>query len=260
MDYWCALWFWPIDKAEELPSRMEFLWDINMLLGVGVVDTRGTKERMEGQFSLFDDVDLDPYARELSERYGKYGAVNLDKLWEDFPRLRIANEIAEQQHFFHWELEFSDVFEERGGFDLVLGNPPWIKMEWNEQAVLGDRQPLFAVKRFTATQTTQHRTRELKDEDTYALYLNEFVGMTGQQAYLNAVTNYSFLKGQQTNLYKCFLPQAWIFCNQDGVAAFIHPDGVFDDPKGKELRKALYPKLRYHFQFENENKLGLVSK
>ena len=251
MDYWCALWFWPIDKADELPNRMEFLWDVNMLLGVGVVDTSGRKGRPAGQLSMFDDLDLDPYARELSDRYGKYGAVNLDQLRADFPRLRIANEVAEQQKFFHWELEFADVFESRGGFDLVIGNPPWIKMEWNEQAVLGDRQPLFAVKRFTATQTTHHRTQELKDSSTYALYFGEYEGITGQQSFLNAVQNYPDLKGQQTNLFKCFLPQAWMFAGKEGISAFLYPEGVYDDPKAGVLRKKLYPKLRYHFQFMN---------
>jgi hypothetical protein len=38
---------------------------------------------------------------------------------------RALEEIAEQHRFFHWHLEFADVFA-RGGFDLVLGNPPWI--------------------------------------------------------------------------------------------------------------------------------------
>ena len=250
MDYWCALWFWPIDKADELPSRMEFLFDVQMLLGLDVVSTKGDKKNA-GQISMFDDFDLDPYARELSDRYGKYGAVNLDQLRADFPRLRIANEVAEQQKFFHWELEFADVFESRGGFDLVIGNPPWIKMEWNEQAVLGDRQPLFAVKKFTAPQTAHHRTQELKDSSTYALYFGEYEGITGQQSFLNAVQNYPDLKGQQTNLFKCFLPQAWMFAGKEGISAFLHPEGVYDDPKAGVLRKKLYPKLRYHFQFMN---------
>ena len=254
MDYWCALWFWPIDKADELPNRMEFLWDVNMLLGVGVVDTSGRKGRPEGQLSIFDDLDLDPYARELSDRYGKYGAVNLDQLRADFPRLRIANEVAELQKFFHWELEFSDVFEERGGFDLVVGNPPWIKLEWNEEAVLGDRQPLLAVKKFTATQTTHIREQLMKDTATHALYFSEYEGVSGQQAFLGSRQNYPDLAGA-INLYKCFLPQAWGFGNGSGVAAFVHPEGVYDDPRGGALRRTLYAKLRKHFMFANELKL-----
>lgn len=255
MDYWCALWFWPIDKADELPNRMEFLWDVNMLLGVGVVDTSGNRHRPAGQLSMFDDLDLDPYARELSDRYGKYGAVNLDQLRADFPRLRIANEVAEQQKFFHWELEFSDVFEERGGFDLVVGNPPWIKIEWNEQAVLGDRQPLFAVRKFSATQAAQHRAEELKDNFVYELYFSEYEGIIGQQSFLNALQNYPLLMGMKANLYKCFIPIAWYAGSSEAIIAFIHPEGVYEEPNGNSLRNALYPKLRKHFQFVNERLL-----
>ena len=253
MDYWCALWFWPIDKVDELPNRLQFLFDVQMLLGLDVVSTKGDKKNA-GQISMFDDYDLDPYAQELSSRYGKYGAVNLDQLRADFPRLQIANEVAEQQHFFHWELEFSDVFEERGGFDLVVGNPPWVKMEWNEQAVLGDRQPLLAVKNFSATQTSAVRMTELNNKETRAVYYSEYESVSGTQNYLGATSNYSVIAGA-INLYKCFLPQAWCFCNSAGVSSFVHPEGVYDDPKGSNLREALYPRLRKHFQFTNEFKL-----
>ncbi|BAI88432.1 MULTISPECIES: hypothetical protein [Limnospira] len=34
MDYWCSLWFWPLEEAENLPSRKEFFSDIGMILGV----------------------------------------------------------------------------------------------------------------------------------------------------------------------------------------------------------------------------------
>lgn len=49
------------------------------------------------------------------------GRVNLDQLCLLFPRLQTAKEIAEKNHFFHWELEFADVFADNGGFDLILG-------------------------------------------------------------------------------------------------------------------------------------------
>ena len=72
------------------------------------------------------------------------------------------------------------------------------------------------------------------------------------QTYLNARQNYSVLAGQQTNLYKCFLPQAWMIGSEAGVAGFLHPEGVYDDPKGGAFREALYRRLRAHFQFRNE--------
>lgn len=169
--------------------------------------------------------------------------------------MKIANQIAEEQKFQHWELEFADVFAERGGFDLTIGNPPWLKMTWNEKAVLSDRHPILAVKKLSASDTAKQRGRALVNNGTYDLYFSEYESMSGTQNFLNAYQNYWLLKGQQTNLYKCFIPNAWMYGNDTGVSAFVHPDGVYDDPNGEILRKTLYPKLRKHFQFTNELRL-----
>jgi hypothetical protein len=172
-------------------------------------------------------------------------------------RLAMSKKIAQQQHFFHWELEFADIFADKGGFDLILGNPPWIRMEWNEQNVMSDKNPLFSVKDLTATQTTYQRAEVLKDTSTEELYFLEYESMLGIQNFLNAQQNYSDLKGQKSNLYKCFLPQAWNFDNPKGVSAFLHPEGIYDDPGGGLLRIKVYSNLRFHFQFINEKNLFL---
>jgi len=88
--------------------------------------------------------------------------------------------------------------------------------------------------------------------DLKAAYLQEFEGQNGSQAFLNAVGNYPLLVVSKANLYKCFLPQAWRAASSQGVQGFLHPEGVYDDPKGGVLREVLYGRLRNHFQFENE--------
>ena len=144
----------------------------------------------------------------------------------------------------------------RGGFDLVLGNPPWVKVEWEERGVLGDRNPLFVLRSYPAITLTDMR------DDAFALYgglrqywFTELEQTEAAQSFLNARQNYPALTGQQTNLYKCFTPQAWMIGNRFGAAGFLHPEGVYDDPKAGPLREALYPRLRAHFQFQNEKKL-----
>lgn len=222
MDYWCALWFWPIDKADLLPSRSEFLNDMYMIL-VGLYSTNSDSQ----QLSMLEDADEEDTDILLQ--------VNLDELCALLPRLRLARTIAQQNHFMHWELEFADVFAERGGFDLMIGNPPWIKIEWNEQGVLADANPMFAVKKLTATQTTHERQTALENAHTHSMYFAEYEMLSGEQNFLNAVQNYPALKGQQTNLFKCFLPLSWEKTNESGIAAFVHPEGVYDDPKGGPL-------------------------
>ena len=75
------------------------------------------------------------------------------------------------------------------------------------------------------------------------------------QAFLNATQNYPALAAQHVNLFKCFIPQAWMIASETGVAGFLHPDGVYDDPKGGSFRREIYSRLRSHFQFANERKL-----
>ncbi|MGC7872068.1 Eco57I restriction-modification methylase domain-containing protein [Desulfosporosinus sp. SYSU MS00001] len=252
MDYWCALWFWPIDEAYMLPSRSEFLFDMSLILEGGVVSVTNKRDM---QLSFFPTTEIDYMAQKVLALYDDLPKVDLAALCDRNPRLQLVSKIAAVNKFMHWELEFADLFEERGGFDLVIGNPPWIKMEWNEQAVLSDRHPMFAVKNFTANQTTQNRSTALSVWGTRALYFIEYESISGTQNFLNAVQNYQSLKGQQTNLFKCFLPQAWQFLRRSGLSAFVHPDGVYDDPRGGILREELYPRLRKHFQFTNELKL-----
>lgn len=254
MDYWCALWFWPIDQAELLPSRSEFLNDMSLVLEGTFSTKKGENLLAYQQLSLFP-TEQDELITKINDLFPNQSVVDLDNLCQLFPRLALVREIAEQNHFMHWELEFADLFAGRGGFDLIIGNPPWIKVEWNEQGVLSDRNPMFAVKKLSATETTHHRDDALKDVGTRNLYFSEYESMAGQQNFLNAYQNYPDLKGQQTNLFKCFLPQAWMFDNKSGVSAFLHPEGVYDDPKGGALREKLYARLRKHFMFANERKL-----
>ena len=254
MDYWCALWFWPIDKAELLPTRSEFLFDMSLILEGTMTSVNITDSAKDGQLSLFP-TEMEQIALDIIDTYGTDTIVDIPRLRQENPRLDLAAQIAEKNKFMHWELEFADLFAERGGFDLIIGNPPWIKITWNEQSTLADRQPMFAVKKLSATETAKYRQDALRYYGVRKLYFSEFEEMSGEQNFFNAIQNYADLKGQQTNLFKCFLPQAWKYNAESGVSAFIHPEGVYDDPKGGALREKMYLRLRKHFIFANERKL-----
>ena len=254
MDYWCALWFWPIDKADLLPTRSEFLFDMSLILEGTMASVNVTDSVKGGQLSLFP-TKMEQMAMDIIDTYGTDTIVDIPRLRKENPRLDLAARIAEQNKFMHWELEFADLFVERGGFDLIIGNPPWIRVEWNEQGVLSDHHPIFAVKKMTAANTTDKRIEVLSNEVTRETYFSEYESISGCQNFLNALQNYPELVGMKANLYKCFLPQSWMYSNECSVNAFVHPEGVYDDPKGGALREKLFPRLRYHFQFANERKL-----
>lgn len=245
MDYWCALWFWPIEQADELPSRDEWLFELESLL---LGDTIGVQTGNQ------QDLFAETQNPEEGKRFvSKYGVVDTKLLKQAFPRLALVEELADEHKFFHWTLQFSDVFAQNDGFDLMLGNPPWLKVQWRSGDVLGDYEPLFILRKFSATQMAKLRDEKFKQyPQIISTWLSEYEQSEGTQLFLNDVCNYPLLQGVQTNLFKCFLPQAWANTNDLGVSGFLHPEGIYDDPKGGMLRKSIYKRLKSHFQFQNQ--------
>ena len=248
MDYWCALWFWPIEQAELLPDRDEYLADLALLLDTNVLSTL----QGDAQRSLFAPTMPADEAKALAQ---ELGIVDVDKLVSRNDRLRLVVELGKRYRILHWELEFADLFADRGGFDLMLGNPPWIRVQWSEKDVLGDVDPAFVLKKLSATQTTERREQTFERYQNRPAYLAAHEAATGTQAFLSARQNYPELRGIKVNLYKCFLPVVWRTTNADGVSGLLHPEKVYDEPSGGHLREALYPRLRRHYQFYNELKL-----
>ena len=265
MDFWCALWFWPLTEADHLPSMEDWLFILEGVLHGNDVLVLQQEEGLAQNVPSGDECTVgetpDMFAAEsvaepaagIELHRDNFGYVDLEVL-SQHPALQVVEQVAGQQRFLHWELEFADIFQTRGGFDLVLGNPPWIKVEWNEQGLLSDFDPRFAIRNLNAKQTADSREKVFDAmPEAREQYLAEYVSVGGLASYLNAEQNYPLLKGQQSNLYKCFLPQVWRIGK--GVQALLHPEGPYDDPKGGNLRSAIYPRLRAHYHFVNEKKL-----
>jgi len=289
MDYWCALWFWPLDKVDELPDRQKWLFDLNTILNsAGTFDFAPEQESLLGSTSMHESAapDNDKPAEQGEDLFTKpvddlfaadepqqtlraetqaardvsnqRGELNLEKLFKNpfFNTLAIANELGEHYRFFHWELAFADIFANRGGFDITLGNPPWRKVEWQEGGILGDHNPAFVLHKLSAKQLTDEREAAFeRSPQLEQAWFDELAEAEGSQAFLNATQNYPQLKGVQTNLYKCFLPRAWANVNGQGVSGFLHPEGIYDDPKGGGFRREVYRRLRAHHQYQNEKGL-----
>lgn len=296
MDYWCALWFWPITRSAELPSREQWWMEVGAILEGNVIDitpqanlvfSQPASRPATGGVELvfgddgdsapvfqkvqpsFDGFDVQPELQaagtapaSAAALHDKLGQLRISKLRQHFARVAVVEGIAEQRRFMHWELCFADVLlgarpgadsRPGGGFDLILGNPPWLKVEWNEAGILGEKNPLFAIRKISASDLAKLRAEAFAQfPSLQADWTEELQEAEGTQNFLNAVQNYPLLKGVQTNLYKCFMPLAWNLNSAQGVTGLLHPEGPYDEPKGGTLREAVYARLRRHFQFVNE--------
>ena len=196
MDYWCSLWFWPIDQANLLPTRAQYLTEMSLILTGEIPQEEGfTLMPMDnGQPTLMDAMD-DSHERDYMYDH----AVDLDELCrgdgEPAQRLRLVKEVAKKQRFFHWELEFADVFKD-GGFDFMIGNPPWVKLQWEAANAISDVNPKYAVQSISASDLNKKLLELLKSQRTHDAFISEYVATAGQLAFYNAIGNYPLLQGQ----------------------------------------------------------------
>lgn len=269
MDYWCALWFWEYDDADDLPTRQEFWGDIEALLDVDNsqldTKTRQALERGESSIAQENSVENNRMTEEESQIVAKtqeeilMGSHAQMSLFadEDPLRLKIADRLAKRYHFFHPMLEFIEVFWLRDGFDIICGNPPWIKLEFDEQGILSEKYPEVAIRKVSAPDVRKMRDQMFKQiPATEALYRSEEIDTACSSKFMSAYCNYPLLVGQQTNLYKCVLENAMDMASEsNGYIGLLTPESIYDDPKGQPLRRELYKRLRYHFQYQNELRL-----
>src|SRR3954462_9874793 len=96
---------------------------------------------------LFPDEPVNP---EHVAFVGRFGMVNVDEMLAKNQRLRIVDEVASRVRFHHWELRFAEVFAVSGGFGLIVGNPPWVPVSFNESGVLSEEDPRIAIRQMSA--------------------------------------------------------------------------------------------------------------
>lgn len=245
MDAWCALWFWPLTTDVTPPSLDEWLGALEGLLGKQVKDAKGTDGTL---------VDASSWAELCSMEeveLGLAGARRVESVVTEHEWLTVVRDVAEAQGFFHWELDFATVFA-RGGFDLQVGNPPWVRPTVDLNSLLSDGDPWWKLtikppvaiqkQRMPRTMARPGILRTVLDGATETAVLAEFI---------SDQTAYPVMEGRP-DLYRAFMCQVWQHQSGRGISSLIHMETHFTDAKTPRLRAAAYQHLRRHWQFINE--------
>ena len=246
MDAWNALTFWPLTATEELPDFDEWISTLTDLLGTDITAKDANQTRL-GTASNWDElVDLE------RTEIGLSGARDIDTVMANHPWLATAEQVANEQAFFHWDLDFAAVFA-RGGFDLQVGNPPWVRPRTDLDALYSEVDPWFSLAhKPTQAVKNARRAQWNEDEATRAIVYQGLGESVATSAVLSDVTRYPHLVGQQPDLYRGFMERTWGNASADGVISLVHPESHFTEKKAASLRRGAYLRLRRHWQFINE--------
>lgn len=248
MDYWCSLWFWDVRDAEHLPTRAQWYDDLEQLLNIDLASLNQQNTETAEEETVRD---YRKDKKQLEKQLANALKQSTTSLFTN-ERADLVQRYAEQYKFFHYELEFIEVFRENNGFDIAVGNPPWVNITFDETGVVSEFYPEVFVKNFSAPKVKTFAEKHLAmNADLSSLYLNESIEAHTTKEFIGAIQNYPLLVGQRNNLYKCVLENGLHWISEKGYLGLIHPEGVYDDPDGYELRKEIYQRLKFHFQFQN---------
>ena len=166
-----------------------------------------------------------------------------------------AVQAAQDLRVFHWPLEFPEVFEE-GGFDVVLGNPPWDQIQPEETEFFGVHDPvigsLVGAPRKTAINDLPMKNPELgRSWELYKRSIEELskFGRSSGRFKLTGVG--------KINKYSVFAEAARSICNPTGRSGVIVPSGIATDDTTKQFFADLVDRRSLVSLYDFENRDGV---
>lgn len=163
--------------------------------------------------------------------------------------------LSNQYKFFHWHLAFPEVFV-RGGFDCVLGNPPWERIQVEEKQFFSQSAPKIAAAR---SKDRQKLIDALKNEQPslFADWLNACRQGQGQSHLVKSSGMFPYSGKGNVNTFALFAELAANRVQRSGYAGLILPSGVITEASNEDLFRWWIESRRIVCGLDFENSSGI---
>ena len=160
--------------------------------------------------------------------------------------LAATEEVREKRKFFHWALEFPEVFFDRGGFDAVTGNPPWNTLSPDNKEFFGTYDPTVFRRGVPKSEQDKRKQQLRGDEDIDATWRRE-------ARFLYELSNYAKpesgrfdwytqdgqLRKGDANVFRLFVERAYRLLRPGGRMSQVLPDSVYVSSPATGVREQL---------------------
>ena len=173
---------------------------------------------------------------------------------------REVERLAREYQFFHWHLAFPEVFDgggERGvsgGFDSLLGNPPWERVKLQEKEWFAERSPEIADAPNAAAR--KRMIQALADDipELYQAFLGALRQSEGRSHLMRSTGRYPLCGRGDINLFAVFAEAMRTLLNERGRMGCVLPTGIATDDTTKRFFQDLVRKRALASLFDFENK------
>jgi hypothetical protein len=179
--------------------------------------------------------------------------------------------LRDQFLFFHWHLAFPDVFRMpskdesaeneqtgwNGGFDVVLGNPPWEHTELKEKEWFAERRPEIANARTGVERKRMIEALRVEDPLLYSAFIESLREHDGASHFLGNSGRYPLCGRGRINLYAVFAESMRLLLSEHGRVGCVLPSGIATDDTTKFFFQNVVQTRSLASLFDFENRLGL---
>jgi len=166
-----------------------------------------------------------------------------------------------QLHPFHWGYEFDQVMNERGGFDIIITNPPWEILKPQAKEFFATHSKLVSKNKMRIEEFETEREKLLQNAEVRDAWLDYQSQFPYQSAYFRASQQYENQiatvngkkQGTDINLYKLFTEQCYNLLREGGECGIVIPSGIYTDLGAKQLREMLFSQTQVTGLFCLEN-------
>ena len=219
--------------------------------------TAGMKKKERDEFEGPLVTTLGQHTADAYELLARGPAENVSdfaKLWHE------ATSVANREGFLHWEVAFPGVWHRwqesrpQGGFDAVIGNPPWDRIKLQEVEWFATRDRELALAPTAAAR--RKGIQQLRDQG--ASLAAEFDAAKAQSESLSQMVrsggDYPLLSGGDINLYSLFVERSMSLIKPDGFVGLLTPSGIYADKTATRFFKSVSTSGRVGGLLDFENR------
>jgi hypothetical protein len=161
--------------------------------------------------------------------------------------------LAQKHSFFHWPLEFPEVFVQ-GGFDVVLGNPPWERIKLQEEEFFAIKDNVIAKAPNKAARSKLIKELKEKNQKLWQEYRDALHSADTLSKFLRASGRFPLTARGDINTYSVFAEAASRLINTNGRAGIVVPTGIATDDTNKFFFAYLVEKEKLVSLYDFENR------
>jgi len=161
--------------------------------------------------------------------------------------------LSGQFHFFQWHLAFPEVYA-KGGFDCVLGNPPWERVKIQEKEWFAERSPDIAKAPNAAARKRLIEALKTSAPELYQEFIDDSRKAEGESHLMRNSGRYPLCGRGDINVYTVFAEGMRNLLNDRGRVGCVLPTGIATDDTTKFYFQDVTDRksLASLFSFENE--------